>query len=119
MRISDWSSDVCSSDLDEPFIARRQHAQRRRLVRPLLAFEHQHLVELDPGLADASDGGDQHQCADGARIGRVGRAAISGKPAIQSRNSVPLQAVEIVPEGMEWRSRSEERRVWKEWVRTG
>src|SRR3546814_2048678 len=63
MRISDWSSDVCSSDL-----------------------------------------GDQHQCADGARIGRVGRAAISGKPAIQSRNSVPLQAVEIVADGMEWRS---------------
>src|SRR3546814_18155718 len=52
MRISDWSSDVCSSDL----------------------------------------------------IGRVGRAAISGKPAIQSRNSVPLQAVEIVADGMEWRS---------------
>src|SRR3546814_20188278 len=70
----------------------------------LLAFAQHHRVELDPGVADAADGGEQQQGANGARIGRVGRAAISGKPAIQSRNSVPLQAVEIVADGMEWRS---------------
>src|SRR3546814_9814496 len=33
MRISDWSSDVCSSDLDLPLVPRRGGRERRRPLR--------------------------------------------------------------------------------------
>src|SRR3546814_12816511 len=43
MRISDWSSDVCSSDLANPdagTLADREHREHRYTVRDLLADHH-------------------------------------------------------------------------------
>src|SRR3546814_3391195 len=49
MRISDWSSDVCSSDLLAGFAVLRQ---RRQIHRARLAFELRDRVELAADLED-------------------------------------------------------------------
>src|SRR3546814_7196964 len=49
MRISDWSSDVCSSDLDELLAARRDFALPREEVDRFPALEHLWLVGGEPG----------------------------------------------------------------------
>src|SRR3546814_2283851 len=79
MRISDWSSDVCSSDLD-----------RLRLVELLLdererANPHRHLVELPPrlrrrllGRLEAQQAHDQlHVVLDRSEERRVGQECVS------------------------------------------
>src|SRR3546814_15524335 len=38
MRISDWSSDVCSSDLDHPYVGSRIEALGYRGAKDLLAY---------------------------------------------------------------------------------
>src|SRR3546814_14953408 len=104
MRISDWSSDVCSSDL---FL----------IVRPVARLEH---VEIEPCLAvegprriGATERMEGHQVA---RIGRLDRAP-QHLPRLGILIAERIAAVEpddvrLVP------VRSEERRVGKECVST-
>src|SRR3546814_17933370 len=108
MRISDWSSDVCSSDLRWPWIGttpRHSAVQRRRLD------------QLDPVAVGILDEGDVahaavaelllaryaprfHPRAGGAHVGQA-----DADVAEAARFAVAV--------------RSEERRVGQEWVRTG
>src|SRR3546814_19838010 len=65
MRISDWSSDVCSSDLEPPqpatltgrrYLARQREAERRALPRPAFGTDHSAVAfddALDRRQADA------------------------------------------------------------------
>src|SRR3546814_3961785 len=85
MRISDWSSDVCSSDLGADRLRRRfagvlqAHAGRPRAPVP------QHR-RRPPGLHRRGDAEDrQHQAAPA----RVLRPAAQGGPGGQARGSVP------------------------------
>src|SRR3546814_15650735 len=96
MRISDWSSDVCSSDLDNAFGALdRAEEQGRRLIvrRPLRHRFSRQLVDLV--LVEDDTG----RCRDARWIEEKDRTAIVGERGA----------------GIE---RSEERRVGKEGVST-
>src|SRR3546814_14949637 len=59
MRISDWSSDVCSSDLTltgRRYLARQREAERRALPRPAFGTDHSAVAfddALDRRQADA------------------------------------------------------------------
>src|SRR3546814_15474796 len=113
MRISDWSSDVCSSDLVLPVHLAGLAADSYRLYLPVACLgrfvRHPHLAEHQAG-ADAADSdfrgaagivrredsdvAGAHLAARCARRGAHGRLGGAGGP------------------------RSEERRVGKEWVST-
>src|SRR3546814_12295935 len=97
MRISDWSSDVCSSDLEE----QEQLAALAPLIRPAGTFSRKRekgfLIRRCVPLAP--------------RPGPAQRAGRSGmrEPMARKQHAFTPQAGE----------RSEERRVGKECVRTG
>src|SRR3546814_15588885 len=96
MRISDWSSDVCSSDLD---LQATMTAVKAAKTLPLQdGFFSAHLGATDPELADAIRGELRRQ-QDQIEL-------------IASENVVSLAVLEA-------QGRSEERRGGKEWVRTG
>src|SRR3546814_3387980 len=69
MRISDWSSDVCSSDLGEADLARQGEARIERLPRPLL--------EQQRARHALQEGGAVRRRADSRRLpcGQIGRAS--------------------------------------------
>src|SRR3546814_12601915 len=92
MRISDWSSDVCSSDLVAPWAALRPVDSGRRIAV--------HLVDQDRPQ--------HHRYAAGehARDRRIRPAHRPARP--------PVDAEESRDFGREARNRSEERRVGKE-----
>src|SRR3546814_1622360 len=46
MRISDWSSDVCSSDLPPPFLVPREPEKALRFSFPVAGPEHEIVVDL-------------------------------------------------------------------------
>src|SRR3546814_14797405 len=89
MRISDWSSDVCSSDLHDPSTANRQGNDRGASYRSAIFYtnEAQKAVAEDT-IADVN--------ASGLWPGEV--------------------VTEVAPAGDFWEARSEERRVGKECV---
>src|SRR3546814_19536726 len=90
MRISDWSSDVCSSDLDLGAMAAIGHAD--------------HVIDLD-----LATGAHTKIALDaGVEIDRHG-----GVAAVRRRLAVPRRAARGKAA-----DRSEERRVGKEWVCT-
>src|SRR3546814_16498910 len=96
MRISDWSSDVCSSDLPISF---------RTLTRSYLAFlrgsARNAFARADPFLVEPpGNGGDRPAIAPAEAISAIGDA----------QRTAQLQPVH---------GRSEERRVGKECVHTG
>src|SRR3546814_20079207 len=68
MRISDWSSDVCSSDL------RREHARGQRLLREVLQRHHRLGVAADQ-IADRflEAGGVRHDVTQRDRLAVIGR----------------------------------------------
>src|SRR3546814_14401775 len=81
MRISDWSSDVCSSDLIKRLDLRRLLVGRRRGILLLFAMQqNQHVAVLDVG--DGRVGGELERGLDvrfgfgglGA-VGQIGRAS--------------------------------------------
>src|SRR3546814_2075429 len=88
MRISDWSSDVCSSDLQRQRQHRHQPADCRR--PQIVRNEMRTALPLGGGKRQPRE---QNQCKDAARCG----APITQRQKVQ---------------------RSEERRVGKEWVST-
>src|SRR3546814_10615581 len=92
MRISDWSSDVCSSDLALP-------AQER------LAAAYDMAVRLNPSADDEQAPVETHEEATPRRVdGNGGSRSIRGAPPSGSSKGP---------------ARSEERRVGKECVSTG
>src|SRR3546814_19306160 len=110
MRISDWSSDVCSSDLLSP------------ATSATLAFSCHHLVGYSKGTAGdkPEEGGDDvksswplrvglHTCYNGDYSGQPLREEeLISKSRLSSDRSLQLESVK----------RSEERRVGKECVST-
>src|SRR3546814_20830604 len=112
MRISDWSSDVCSSDLDRPgklnadraiigrVRARSQPDLAVRRIAPLPAGDPQpRRRQAEAGEADHTVGAIAHR----ARRGRIAAEEIANPRIEQSRRA----------------RRSEERRVGKKCGRTG
>src|SRR3546814_17111883 len=94
MRISDWSSDVCSSDLE-------QRPRRQRNLAPFRCVEHGPAAAVGGELGFAA-----HRLALAAAVEAADEEAIA--PAVLGfpRRQAPAVA------------RSEERRVGKECVRT-
>src|SRR3546814_18175685 len=95
MRISDWSSDVCSSDLNGPALySGRFRADGR-------------IVTATPGLRSLHE-----RCGGGA----TDPVAVPGLPSLIRRAAslkMPLGASVLIADG-----RSEQRRGGKEWVST-
>src|SRR3546814_11601431 len=101
MRISDWSSDVCSSDLQ--LLGLLEHLDRTRFS-PLL-------VSLSPKI---TDGFERELQATGVEIIEFDDARWRGLPALRRlRRLVASRDLDIV------HSRSEERRGGKECGSTG
>src|SRR3546814_13777566 len=103
MRISDWSSDVCSSDLTEPHLeecawrARRSDGRQLKGVVALGALEVRHNDE----------------------VGSTSALARLHEQRIVSRGDLPRHGVTHRHELDALAGRSEERRVGKEGVSTG
>src|SRR3546814_19208756 len=101
MRISDWSSDVCSSDL-EPVPHRQRRRGRRIHVRPDVGCDGGQVANDDlPGVAAPAV--DQHLHLAAAAGGDVARKI---RRDVEPRDY--LAAVDQI--------KSEERRVGTEWV---
>src|SRR3546814_20937452 len=114
MRISDWSSDVCSSDL-----------QTRERVWLLYAWcrAADDLVDgLDHGGALRHGGGGKHDAkAALARIDALNDRAYAGAPAGEPRcaaRGLQLTAIAIPPRDLDdiLTGRSDDRRGGQEWV---
>src|SRR3546814_18440552 len=108
MRISDWSSDVCSSDLLQP---QRDRADRR--AERALGLE---IIDAAAAGIDIGQRRDRIiDPADGAPIAaididfdiRTASVGDAGRPATHKKTAVVADI-----------DRSEERRVGKEWFRT-
>src|SRR3546814_10953682 len=101
MRISDWSSDVCSSDLDKRAGWAVERADRERLERLRAFFE--------------ALGYDRQHAAIRARVfyyHQIGYYAIGVRQSIAERRKNAHLYIDIIC------GRSEERRVGKECVST-
>src|SRR3546814_20350618 len=115
MRISDWSSDVCSSDL-RPALLRRQ-------LRALLhAAAGRSLSVMFPMISDVAE----FEAAKALLQREIEREKAFGDrlPAdirVGAMLEVPALALQFPPllPRCDFRSRSEGRRVRTEWVRTG
>src|SRR3546814_14470577 len=94
MRISDWSSDVCSSDLTHRVAKKDDGAARRRRAGPVDEREKVGLDTREPAFAIVAERG----C----------RERILAMPAMVDRRDVHPAADD--------RGRSAARRVGKEWV---
>src|SRR3546814_4490931 len=97
MRISDWSSDVCSSDLTVAAVARRHEISRQHIyqwrremrLKGLTSMEPAHSlpVELSPDPPEAAGCGGLRSNAGGVEIGHrngrvvreIGRASGRGR----------------------------------------
>src|SRR3546814_17151675 len=107
MRISDWSSDVCSSDLLH--------------VRP--GADHGHITEQDINeLRDLVQIGPAQQGADSrdtrvvlVGLTEVGIRLVDHRAELQASEDLPMQAETLLPEKY---GKAEGRRVGKEWCRT-
>src|SRR3546814_9567881 len=77
LRISDWSSDVCSSDLVAGDVTRRDHAGTQRLDDVARLIERTLAgVDEDPGRQDRVVVGLAHLGREGAdQIEKIGRAS--------------------------------------------
>src|SRR3546814_5459641 len=94
MRISDWSSDVCSSDLER---ARKDLAHRGRylgLPRPAeraFGAEFAQFEKGDPDLVERLGGGDEHRF--GVAILHALRIAIGGEAHRSEEHTSELQSL--------------------------
>src|SRR3546814_11554377 len=97
MRISDWSSDVCSSDLDQPRIIAQRHLEAPRVI----------------DLRDEAAVGDPGRVA--TKIAVVARHRLQSFEALRDPCRDPAVLRLLVETEV---ARSEERRVGKECVST-
>src|SRR3546814_12217539 len=127
MRISDWSSDVCSSDLngfdftalvahDEPRVGGRVGGKAARHLLARRIADHHGVAALEAPL----DGGDPRRQQRLALLQRLEGAGVDPETAdrLQTAGNPALEGGAGL-DGGEEPGRSEERRVGKEWVRTG
>src|SRR3546814_15841042 len=106
MRIIDWSSDVCSSDLALVFHRHHAAGERRRLEEVVEAEE--------VGEAEIILGGPV-----AIRIeGDGGVALVGGRPVVEDGETVAALQLDLHAVIVPGRGRSEERRVGKECVST-
>src|SRR3546814_12702460 len=107
MRISDWSSDVCSSDLA---VLAEPHAGAEQTVDDdMIVGEHGARVAHQP----AQIGIDRHL------LGRIAGAPFVGKPRARDQAELRATGAVIADSGAgRGGKRSEERRVGKVWVST-
>src|SRR3546814_15911121 len=105
MRISDWSSDVCSSDLNEPIVVVRSElgadTEQRRYERSL-----EHMAPMIVGAI--------RQPPHSAGI-RSGEPAKCDRATAGKGQPIPREQPAILPRHA---LRPAERRVGKEWVST-
>ena len=71
-----------------------------RFQRALRPFEDRHVVGLAARLEDAGDHRDQEHAADAAMVFGVFGAEIGREPPSEARRAVPMQAVQIVADGV-------------------
>src|SRR3546814_17150073 len=87
MRISDWSSDVCSSDLEKQTVRREDHVGDR-VGLPLVAVQdraHREGRRIDVGRDDRPQGADAVEAL-GARP--LGEGRVDRKSAVQGTRVV-------------------------------
>src|SRR3546814_11282690 len=130
MRISDWSSDVCSSDLANPAVELHLvgQLQSNKAEDAVALFDAIHSLDrpsLLTALARAMDKtGRRPPCFIQVNIGeeaQKGGCAIADLPALLTqarRTDIPLAGLMFVPPADVEAARSEERRVGKECVST-
>src|SRR3546814_10363601 len=98
MRISDWSSDVCSSDLImTSWRPNCRQASSRAMTGWRCSYEHgrrcgdivvRHGVHAGAERAGRAATADARLAEDGARMGRNLRAAVSGDPGLSARRGI-------------------------------
>src|SRR3546814_6996508 len=88
MRISDWSSDVCSSDLGEQAVALQQHADTA-------AHAHQPAIAARHGFLQDFDGAAAWQQFAGKRV-QQGRFAGTAGPEHRSNRAFRHSEADIV-----------------------
>src|SRR3546814_20017417 len=110
MRISDWSSDVCSSDLG-PGRANDYAAGRRSLPAETVNY----VAQIAPGLGMASIAS---PAAMPTAKAHSWRQATLFTPRGDGEASSTDGAADVKPPRTQLASRSDERRVWKEGVST-
>src|SRR3546814_14527792 len=118
MRISDWSSDVCSSDLLHRQVRNRGAELRVPVDEALVAIEQALVVKLDEHLDDGGGKALVHREALVRPVARRAQAAeLPGDLAARLR--LPFQDMLEKRLASYLRAllpRSDERRVGKEWV---
>src|SRR3546814_9743588 len=95
MRISDWSSDVCSSDLPPSFPAEEQvRAHRSHLVQAAAPIRHDPVGMVMGGVSDGTEYSSRERCARNAACPfpcrlrwHAGQSAIAGKGELTTGNA--------------------------------
>src|SRR3546814_14278369 len=114
MRISDWSADVCSSDLGGGYLARQclgfAYAEQKHWLPAMTAFQ-QAADEADIARDPTS----------GQLWAQAGNAALAGEQPDKARTYFNAALARGIPDGLEKGEisldrRSEERLGGKEWV---
>src|SRR3546814_8786286 len=92
MRISDWSSDVCSSDLLAPFPLARGNVEHRRHARLTCAVQHALLIFHQPLIVQMAMAIDQHQPAlsGSSSRGKTGWGGDNVNPDFARRSYDPM-----------------------------
>src|SRR3546814_4343015 len=93
MRISDWSSDVCSSDLDAPGIDRRKHLGGRRQVLRRGGG----CLLLAAGSSDQQDANEQSNRRHGGSLSFRGNGAHQFLRGRSTRPVTPLWSTSPLP----------------------
>src|SRR3546814_6535740 len=101
MRISDWSSDVCSSDLDHAAAATPEPAQR--------GLVHGQPVVRRRGAADAARAGARGACGIQASVGWVERSETHRLHGIPAGRWVSLRSTHPTSHGLRGMTASMER----------
>src|ERR1019366_1246592 len=69
----------------------------------LIAFEQQRVIRLDAGFKDPPALRDRPARPNSPAPRGVLDAEVGGQPSIQPRNSVPLETLQVIMDGVEWR----------------
>src|SRR5262245_51535785 len=96
------AADVERQIVREPVVAYRERGEHGRFVGALFrVLEDNALIKFASRLSAPAHGRNQHQRAH--RVGVLGilRTAVVAEPFVDALDAIPVQAVEIVPNGME------------------
>src|SRR3546814_6539872 len=101
MRISDWSSDVCSSDLNADVVGKRQGGLQSHLGKAFRGLRHLALEQLAPAVRHEQDADGEARQRPGERRERVverpqGRDVESGRGFVAHGMSPHLDRKSVV-----------------------